>query len=131
MATNSILSAVPPPFQPFTPAKSASSSLSVGTASLPGGSSRSEFPESRVRAVETVSLPDARKLSNMAVVDNGKQLESNRGSDSVLFEYNFKGDLRVKFMDSFNNLIYQMPSEQYTRMSDILERPRSSVDTKV
>ena len=131
MATNSILSAVTPSFQPFTPASAVFSGLSAGPASLPGGFSRSEFSESQVRAVETVSLPDARKLSNMAIVDNSKQPESNRGSDSVLFEYNSKGDLRVKFMDSFHNLIYQMPSEQYTRMSDILERSRSSVDTKV
>ena len=128
VATNSILSAVTSSFQSLAPV---SSGLLARTASLPGDSSRPELPESGVRAVETVSLPDGRKLSNLAVVDNSKQVDSNRGSDSVLFEYNFKGDLRVKFMDSFNNLIYQMPSEQYTRMSDILERSRSSVDTKV
>lgn len=53
-----------------------------------------------------------------------------RTMDDVLFAYNFRGDLRIRFMDSVNKLVYQMPPVLVARMSDLMSRPDSSVNTK-
>src|SRR6185369_15176077 len=53
---------------------------------------------------------------------DGKNLEkqSFRTMDDVLFAYNFRGDLRVRFMDSVSKLVYQMPPVLVARVSDLM-----------
>jgi hypothetical protein len=50
---------------------------------------------------------------------------------SVLFFYNSKGDLRIRFMDSTNRLVYQTPPVMIARMEDIMRRADSSVSSSV
>lgn len=60
----------------------------------------------------------------------GSQDKLGRTMDEVLFAYNYKGDLRIKFMDSLNKLVYQVPPVLVSRMSDIMAQPDSAVNTK-
>lgn len=53
-----------------------------------------------------------------------------RTMDEILFAYNYKGDLRIKFMDSLNKLVYQVPPVLVSRMSDLMAQPDSAVNTK-
>lgn len=52
-------------------------------------------------------------------------------ADSVDFVYDIKGNVKIKFMDSMNNLVYQMPPELYYRMSSRMGTGRASVNTRV
>jgi hypothetical protein len=49
----------------------------------------------------------------------------------VLFVYNFRGDLRIRFMDSSNRLIYQTPPLMLSRMMDLMGRDALRVSMKV
>lgn len=51
--------------------------------------------------------------------------------DDVLFLYTFRGDLRIRFMDSSNWLIYQIPPLMVSRMADIMGRSALRVNMKV
>lgn len=57
--------------------------------------------------------------------------EPGRTVADILFAYNFRGDLRIKFMDSGSHMIYQMPTLLYSRMSELMAQPDTSVNTKV
>jgi hypothetical protein len=50
---------------------------------------------------------------------------------AVLFVYNWKGALRVRYMDSKNSLVYQTPPVLMARMADLMMRSGSSVSAKV
>ena len=58
-----------------------------------------------------------------------KQHEEPRTVADILFAYNFRGDLRVKFMDSGSNLIYQTPALLFSKMADLMLQPNTSVNT--
>lgn len=71
-----------------------------------------------------------------AVKEEKKRVEQKRHEEprtvaDILFAYNFRGDLRVKFMDSGSHLIYQMPALLYSRMADLMIQPNTSVNTTV
>ncbi len=50
---------------------------------------------------------------------------------SVVFVYNSKGDLRIRYMDSKNSLVYQTPPVLLARTADLMMRPGSSVSARV
>jgi len=50
---------------------------------------------------------------------------------SVVFAYNWKGDLRIRFMDSKNALVYQTPPVMMARTADLMMRSDSSVSARV
>ena len=54
-----------------------------------------------------------------------------RTMKNILFAYNQKGDLRIRFMDSENRLVYQTPPELFSKMSDIMTTPRTSVNMRI
>lgn len=81
-------------------------------------------------------LNNDRKAENRPVrksieKDVGKQGGASRGAADILFAYNFRGDLRIKFMDSGNKMVYQTPALLFSRMTDIMMLPSTSVDTQV
>jgi hypothetical protein len=49
----------------------------------------------------------------------------------ILFVYNFRGDLRIRFMDSSNRLVYQTPPLMLSRMMDLMGRDALRVSMKV
>ncbi|MBI2353524.1 MAG: hypothetical protein HYV06_00605 [Deltaproteobacteria bacterium] len=62
--------------------------------------------------------------------EEGSREQPSRTMNNILFAYNFRGDLRIRFMDSASKLVYQMPPVLVARLSDIMMRPDSSVNTK-
>lgn len=50
---------------------------------------------------------------------------------SVVFVYNAKGHLRIRYMDSKNNLVYQTPPVMLARTEDLMLRSTSSVSARV
>lgn len=53
--------------------------------------------------------------------DRQQERESQwRRMDGILFAYNFRGDLRIKYMDSVNKLVYQTPPVLLAKLSDLM-----------
>jgi hypothetical protein len=48
----------------------------------------------------------------------------------VVEVYNLQGKVRTKFMDSNNNVVYQVPSEMVAKMEDQMMRPETSANIK-
>lgn len=106
--------------------------------------------EATSEAVDTVSISE---LSRQAVTDARKetplveeptkentkkeaaQLNDNekpgRGTANVQFVYDLKGELKVRYMDTADRLIYQVPSELMTRLKESAAKSDSPVNTKV
>ena len=92
-------------------------------------------------SMDTVELSDKVRGSKQgtpqqdsAVKASARQVKkqdvlSNKIGD-VLFVYNLKGDLRVRFMDSSNKLIYQLPPVMLTKMMDLMQSFGSQVSLK-
>jgi hypothetical protein len=53
-----------------------------------------------------------------------------REMSHVVEVYNIHGKVRTRFLDSHNNLIYQIPSEMKAKMEDLMMKPETSADTK-
>ena len=51
--------------------------------------------------------------------------------DQILFSYTPRGKLRIKFTDSTSDLIYQIPTEFFSRVEDIMLSTRSAVDARI
>jgi hypothetical protein len=90
--------------------------------------------------VDTVSIlnrakEDSTETRNETARNENLKKAQNEGDSSrpignVDFSYTFKGDLRVRFMDRGNRLIYQIPPELVARVEDTISQPNSSIDTK-
>lgn len=57
--------------------------------------------------------------------------EAARTMAHVVEVYNIHGKARTRFLDSHNNLIYQIPSESKAKMEDLMVKPDTSADAKV
>jgi hypothetical protein len=80
------------------------------------------------------SLSEAAKKKKVTkeesvVSDNGGNL--GRATAKVLFVYDLKGELSVRYMDRANNPVYQVPSELMLQIKEAAAKPEASVDTKV
>lgn len=49
----------------------------------------------------------------------------------VQFSYNLKGEISLRYLDTSNNLIYQVPSELMMQLKDSASKSETSVNTKV
>lgn len=96
--------------------------------------------EGNSSAVDTVSISD---MSRQAITDvkkeDVKKEEKNAASNvnqpgkaaaKVEFVYDPKGELSVRFMDTANRVIYQVPSELMMKLEEVAYKPDSSVNTK-
>ena len=89
-----------------------------------------------IEAVDTVTLQDKSQKTNSetraekAVKANNNKATAKLAKD-VLFDYNARGDLRIKFMDSRNKLIYQTPPVLFAKIIDLMNKPQAVVDTKI
>ena len=48
----------------------------------------------------------------------------------VVEVYNQQGNVRIKFMDGNNNVIYQIPSEMVAKIKDQMMQPETSTSIK-
>ena len=70
----------------------------------------------------------ANKQVPVAGSDAGKQPAP--ALSNVVEVYNLQGKLRTKFMDSHNNVVYQVPSEMVAKMEDQMMKPDSTTNVK-
>jgi len=59
-----------------------------------------------------------------------KKESDGRTMGHILYVYNLRGDLRVRFMDSKNKLIYQIPPVMVAKTMDLMSRFAKTVNTK-
>jgi len=71
----------------------------------------------------------AAKQSPNKEINNQKKTQL--ATSHVIEEYNAKGELRVKFVDNKNNVIYQIPSEMVTKMQDLMLKSETATNAKV
>lgn len=53
-----------------------------------------------------------------------------RTMSHVVEVYNQQGKVRIKFMDSKNNTIYQIPTEMVAKMEDLMMKPETATNIK-
>jgi hypothetical protein len=53
-----------------------------------------------------------------------------RAMSHVVKVYNLQGEERTKFMDSHNDVVYQIPSEMVAKLEDQMMKPETSANTK-
>lgn len=126
-------------------AADAASSLAIAAgARLPAQAGEAASPpagEAADKAAQPVAvdritlLSKALEIRQEARKEEAEREESRRQKplremNNILFAYNFRGDLRIRFMDSVNTLVYQMPPVLVARISELMTRPDSSVNTK-
>ena len=69
----------------------------------------------------------ARQTPDASAANQNKPV---REMSHVIEVYNQKGKVRIKFVDSHNNVIYQIPSEMVAKMEDQMMKPETSTDVK-
>ncbi len=74
------------------------------------------------------SVSSANKQSSDARNESNKK--PVRAMSHVVESYNQQGKVRIKFMDSNNNVIYQIPTEMVAKMEDQMLKPEISTDIK-
>lgn len=67
-------------------------------------------------AADNKALPANRPSLNAGAQ---KQAEAARVMSHVVASYNQQGKVRIKFMDSSNNVVYQIPTEMVAKMEDL------------
>lgn len=124
------------------------SNLSVKDEKVPAnpGSGTVSTRDSQQTPVDTVRISDQSRqamsdvkkeeaLIERANKEKSKNLLNSEVSDKaaakVEFVYDLKGDLSIRYMDSSDRLVYQVPSELMLRMAEAGSKPDSSVDTKI
>ncbi|BCS54735.1 hypothetical protein [Geobacter sp. SVR] len=53
--------------------------------------------------------------------------EKPTGMKNILFSYNFRGNLQIRFMDSTNSVVYQTPPLYFSRLTEIIASTHTSV----
>jgi len=126
-------------------AKSNSSPQEEKTVSSPSPNAGAVLPkESKPASVDTISIS---RQSRQAMTDVNKKevpieqpkreepkkengsVKSDRTTDQVQFVYDLNGDLNIRYMDSANRLIYQVPSELMIHLAEALSKSGPSVNT--
>jgi len=114
--------------------RTATTSISVDSTA---SSAKAEpIKTSKVEPVDTVTLQNRvqntkqESKTEKNFKEENKKSNLTRSISDVLFDYNSKGDLRIKFMDSESQLIYQTPPVLYARITDLMAQSQSAVNTK-
>ena len=125
--------------QQFTTGKSKPSPME-GQGGSPQNVSVDLTSEVKAVAVDTVDISakslktvtelkkDEQKKETVTAVGNSEK--PDRAMAKVQFVYSPKGDLSIRYMDTADRRIYQVPSELMMRFAEALSRSDSSVNTK-
>ncbi len=76
--------------------------------------------------IEAAQQENAKK-EEQAALNDGK---ADRPAAKVQFVYDQNGELSIRYMDTSDRLVYQLPSELMLRMKEAASKSDSSVDTK-
>lgn len=102
--------------------------IPVDTVSI---SAQSRLVQKDVKKNESTSEEAKKKApekERSVLADKGEK--SDRSIAKVQFVYNLKGELSVRYLDTANNLVYQVPSELMLQMREAAAKSEASVDTK-
>ena len=120
----------------------------AGSGSAAATASATKYTPPKENVIDTVNLSGKSLQASSSItktqIEDTKKLEqkketlkkvegtTNMGSTSsrVQFVYDQKGTLMVRYMDSADRLIYQVPSELMMRLKEMDFKTGSSVDTK-
>lgn len=137
--TSVVVSGSTPTLQQFPTVKSKSSPME-GQGVSPPNAGADLSGEAKAVAVDTVDISaqsvktvaeikkDEQKKETVAAVGNSER--PDRAMAKVQFVYSPKGDLSIRYMDTADRLIYQVPSELMLRFAEALSKSDSSVNTK-
>lgn len=64
------------------------------------------------------------------VVNNENNRKPVRAMTHVVESYNLQGKVRIKFIDSNNNVIYQIPPEMVAKTQDLMTNTQTATDIK-
>ena len=69
---------------------------------------------------------------NKQSLDAGIETQNKpvRAMSHVVESYNLQGKARTKFIDSNNDVIYQIPTEMVAKMEDLMLKPETPTNTK-
>jgi uncharacterized FlaG/YvyC family protein len=101
---------------------------SVDTISI---SEQSRQAQSEVKNAGSTSEEAKKKVAaktESTAIDSGDKPHSSIAK--VQFVYNLKGEISVRYLDTANNLIYQVPSELMMQMKEAASKAEASVNTK-
>jgi len=73
---------------------------------------------------------DAAKQNPGPIKESNGKKKTPSATSHVIEEYNARGELRIKFVDNKNNIIYQIPSEMVTKMQDLMLKSDMPADAK-
>jgi hypothetical protein len=90
--------------------------------------SNQSVPSSAVDANFINKISPVKKQSPDAGIETQKK--PVRAMSHVVESYNQQGKARTKFMDSHNDVIYQIPTEMVAKMEDQMLKPETSTNTK-
>lgn len=62
--------------------------------------------------------------------NNGNAKQPERTMRHVVQTYNLQGKVRIKFLDSHNNVIYQIPSEMVAKTQDLMTKTQAAANIK-
>ena len=71
--------------------------------------------------------PASQQPSDLGLESQSKAV---RAMNNVVEVYNLKGEARTKFMDSKNEVVYQIPSEMVAKIEDRMLNPDTSTSRK-
>lgn len=83
------------------------------------------------RPLESVRSPNKEEVKKDEAARTANSEKTDRAMSKVQFVYSPKGDLSIRYLDTADRLIYQVPSELMLRFAEALSKSDSSVDTKV
>lgn len=104
--------------------------------------SAKESPSTVAQTVAQKQQPrhaDTVVISNMAIAEAKQDPKRETHNQKIplkvmshfIEEYSNNGKLRTKFMDSKNNVIYQIPSEMVAKMEDLMMKTETSTNSKI
>lgn len=101
---------------------------SAGSLDKPVKETPSTIDQSSNRAADAGKVSPANKQSPVA--HNESDNKPVRAMSHMVESYNQHGKVRIKFMDSNNSVIYQIPTEMVAKMEDQMLKPETSANIK-
>jgi hypothetical protein len=82
-----------------------------------------------------VPVPDSKIAADKSPASKQTAVDENSSGSAgivshVVISYNQHGKLRTKFVDSRNNVVYQIPSEMITKLEDQMLTSNTSTNVK-
>lgn len=132
MSVNSISQDLTPlKIHPLPNATPAAKTVNVNPSINGQASPNQTVQSSQSSSVESLQKNAAISHQNKLTTDatGSVQKKQDRSMSHVVETYNEQGELLLKFMDSNNNFLYQIPSEMEVQMKELMNNNESSTST--